>query len=97
VTTADPHDGRPWLRGLVADAGGIERGVGFTIIKTGRGTYTVGFVEPYADIPVVVVTPAVPGTVASAAPSAVGADVSLRDHDGQAVDAAFGFLVAPVY
>jgi hypothetical protein len=89
-------DGRAALGGLVDGTGAIERGSGFAITRTGPGSCTIGFVEPYDDVPVVVVTPAIPGTVATAAPSAVGADVTLRDHEGQPVDSAFGFLVTPV-
>jgi hypothetical protein len=51
---------------------------------------------PYADVPVVLVTPATVGTVATAAPSAVGAEVTVRDHTGAPTDSAFAFLVEPI-
>jgi hypothetical protein len=97
VTTGDEFpDGPVALRGLVSGDGSIRAGTGFALTRTGVGTYTIGFPVPYDEAPVVLVSPSSPGHVATAATSAVGADVTLTNLMGRHADTGFGFSVEPL-
>jgi hypothetical protein len=84
------------LRGMVASSGSVRGGAGFAIEKDGRGAYTLTFTTPYSEAPVVVVTPAAVGRVASVAPSSAGARVMFTDVGGTPADSDFGFVVEPL-
>jgi hypothetical protein len=41
------------VRGSISAAGGIVRGTGFIVTKTGTGGYTITFLQPFRSIPTV--------------------------------------------
>jgi hypothetical protein len=92
----DTGNGGHAVRGLVSAGGAIGAGTGFALTRTGVGSYTIGFLEPFAEPPVVLVQPSEPGSVASAVTSEVGADVVLRNLTGVPADVGFGFVAEPV-
>jgi hypothetical protein len=84
------------VRGLVHADGEIRGGHGFSLTRTGAGRYTVGFLEPFDDPPVVIATPSSPGRIATVATSRAGADVTLTDLHGSPADTGFGFSAEPL-
>ena len=84
------------LRGLVGGDGHARGGYGFGIERNGPGAYTIAFLEPYEEAPVIVVTAAQEHRIASANASAAGAEVTIADLHGTPADADFSFIVEPV-
>ena len=79
------------IAGIVSGSGRIVTGAGFALTRTGPGTYTIRFLEPCAEAPVVLATPAEPGRAAAAAGTAAGAEITLTDHSGTRTDGGFAF------
>jgi len=48
------------VKGIVRADGTIFNGTGFTVTKTGTGSYTLNFTTPFADVPAVSITPTGP-------------------------------------
>lgn len=89
-----------FIRGVVQAAGGIKKGQGFTINKTGTGAYTINFATAFSDEPAVTVTVSdsvgVPLCVAVSS-LAGSAAVLIRTPAGVATDCLFHFTaIGPV-
>jgi hypothetical protein len=81
------------IRGIVSGSGQIVAGEGFGLTRTGPGVYAIRFIEPFAETPLVLVTPAEPARTVAAAGSPGGAEVTLTDLSGTRADGGFSFAV----
>jgi hypothetical protein len=84
------------LPGLVGSGGHARGGYGFGVERNGPGAYTIAFLEPYEEAPVIVVTPGQEKRIATANATAAGAEVTIADLHGTPADADFSFIVEPV-
>jgi hypothetical protein len=81
------------ISGVIDQDGMILAGEGFALERSGAGVYTIRFVEPAPDFPVVLVTPMDPERMASAAATAAGVEITLTDRMGTRTDGGFSFAV----
>jgi hypothetical protein len=81
------------ISGVIDQDGMILAGEGFALERSGAGVYTIRFVEPAPDFPVVLVTPMDPERMASAAATAAGVEIALTDRMGTRTDGGFSFAV----
>jgi hypothetical protein len=79
------------IAGIVTDNGRIVAGTGFALTRTGPGVYAIRFLEPCAETPVVLATPAEPARAIAVLASPAGAEVTLTDLSGTRADGGFAF------
>jgi hypothetical protein len=81
------------IAGSVSSDGEVTAGFGFALTRTGPGVYAIRFIEPFADTPVVVATPADAGRTIAAIGTTIGAEVTLTDLSDKRADGGFAFAV----
>jgi hypothetical protein len=79
------------IAGIVSGSGRITSGAGFALTRTGPGVYTIRFLEPCAQAPLVLATPAEPALAIAATGTPTGAEITLTDMSGARTDAGFAF------
>lgn len=80
------------IRGVVAADGTITRGTGFSVVKSGTGSYAVTFTTAFAATPVVTLTPKTWSTTGVTGETTNGFSVTNWNvTDGSQVDGAFAF------
>jgi hypothetical protein len=81
------------ISGVIDQDGMILAGEGFALERTGPGVYTIRFLEPAPDRPVVLATPSEPERSIAAVAGAAGAEVTITDRMGTRTDGGFSFAV----
>jgi hypothetical protein len=81
----------PVIGGIVSSSGQVMAGAGFALTRTGPGAYAIRFVEPCAEIPVILATATEPAHVVSAVATAAGAEVTITNLSGVRADGGFAF------
>jgi hypothetical protein len=84
------------VRGLVGAGAHVRGGYGYAVEHEGPGVYTIRFLEPFDDAPVVLVTPGESMRAATANPSPAGVEVTITDMHGHPTDTDFAFIAEPV-
>jgi hypothetical protein len=80
------------IRGLVSSLGGITSGEGFSVSKTGTGTYSITFDNTFADVPAVTAT-STTGSVSmyTLSPTTTGVAIDAFNSGGN-VNSGFSFI-----
>lgn len=86
------------ITGSISSTGGINAGTGFTVNKTGTGTYVITFTTPFASTPTILTTAmdsgsAAPNNASLSSPAATGFTAILRISGASTLaDASFDFV-----